>query len=368
MKVPFLDLKSINQVYSDALYKAAEDVIKSGWYINGPQVRQFETEFAKYCDTKYCVGVANGLDALILVFRAWKQLGLLRNGDKVLVPANTYIASILAITENNLEPVLVEPDQETYNLSLEGVVKNFSSGVKAILPVHLYGQLADMKGIMEFALDKDLLVLEDCAQAQGAASHGKVAGNFGHAGAFSFYPGKNLGALGDAGAVTTNDPKLYEILLALRNYGSQVKYHNTYRGVNSRLDELQAALLLPKLRGLDRENNIRRAIAEKYLREIHNPLIHLPICKVREAHVWHLFVVRCSQRMRLQDFLKESGVETLIHYPIPPHKQKAYVDLAGHAYPFTEELHNTVLSLPMGPHLSDEQTSYVIKKVNAFSI
>ncbi|MER0325902.1 DegT/DnrJ/EryC1/StrS family aminotransferase [Vibrio vulnificus] len=367
--IPFLDLKSINQQYQNELKEACSRVIDSGWYIMGNELTAFESEFAHYCGTKYAVGVANGLDALILVLRAWKELGKLKEGDEVIVPANTYIASILAITENRLTPVLVEPDINTYNLSQEGVKAAITPKTKAILPVHLYGLISPMPEIMQIAQEHDLLVLEDCAQAHGAEINGKRAGNWGHAAGFSFYPGKNLGALGDAGAITTNDDELADVLKALRNYGSHKKYENKYIGINSRLDEIHAAMLRVKLKYLDQDTKRRINIAKRYLREIDNELIDMSRIDFGQplSHVYHLFVVRVKERNRFQDFMNKQEVQTLIHYPIPPHKQEAYALLMeGTELPVSEKIHDEVISLPISPVMDDEEVDYVIRTVNSF--
>ena len=364
--IPFLDLKAINAHYRDELIAACTRVIDSGWYIAGNELTQFEQEFASYCDTKHAIGVANGLDALILTLRAWKELGRLKDGDEVIVPANTYIASILAISANDLVPVLVEPDLATYNLCPVKTAAAITPKTRAILPVHLYGQLADMPAIMDIAQRHNLLVLEDSAQAHGASIDGKKAGNWGDASGFSFYPGKNLGALGDAGAVTTNDDELANTLRALRNYGSHEKYKNLFQGVNSRLDEIQAAMLSVKLKHLDSEIAHRRKVATAYLAGINNAAITLPV-QHDEAHVWHVFVIRCEQREALQKHLAEQGVQTLIHYPIPPHQQQAYKEWNTDSYPITEMIHQQVMSLPMGPTITDEQITAVIKACNSFN-
>lgn len=362
--IPFLDLKAINAQYRDELVAAATRVIDSGWYIQGTEVKAFEEEFADYCGSKHCIGVANGLDALTLSLRAWKEMGKLKEGDEVIVPANTYIASILAITENRLKPVLVEPDEATFNLCPEKTAAAITPNTKAIVAVHLYGQISPMPELMHLADEHGLLVLEDAAQAHGANIDGRKAGSWGHAAGFSFYPGKNLGALGDAGAVTTDDEELAKTIRALGNYGSHKKYENLYQGVNSRLDEIQAAMLRVKLRHLDEEIQSRREVAEYCLSHIDNPNIELPAVGKRENHVWHLFVVRSAQRDVLQQRLAEKGVQTLIHYPVPPHQQHAYKAYSDIALPLTEEMHSSVLSLPMGPHLTMEQASKVIEAVN----
>jgi len=371
MKVPFLDLREINAQHRKELNEAASRVIDSGWYIQGSEVKAFESEFANYSGTEHCIGVANGLDALTLTLRAWKEIGKLKEGDEVIVPANTYIASILAITENRLTPMLVEPDEKSYNLCPQRVAKVISERTKAILVVHLYGQLADMPAIMDLANDNGLLVLEDCAQAHGAELNGKKAGAWGDAGGFSFYPGKNLGALGDAGAVTTNDAQLASTIRALGNYGSNKKYENLYQGVNSRLDEMQAALLRVKLKHLDTETRRRQQIADMYIHGIRNDKVVLPVTPsttlfMRQDCVWHLFVIRTIEREKLQTHLNEQGIQTLIHYPIAPHDQKAYQDWSEQGYPITEAIHDQVLSLPMSPIVTDEQVQAVIKAVNGF--
>ena len=363
--IPFLDLKAINAQYRDELIAAATRVIDSGWYIQGAELKAFEQEFADYCGTKHCIGVANGLDALILTLRAWKELGKLKEGDEVIVPANTYIASILAITENRLVPVLVEPDLSTYNLCPKNIAAAITPKTRAILPVHLYGKLADMSAIMAIAERHNLLVLEDSAQAHGASLNGKKAGNLGHASGFSFYPGKNLGALGDAGAITTNDDELAATLRALGNYGSHKKYENLYQGVNSRLDEMQAALLRVKLRYLETEIAQRRAVAAAYIQGINNPAITLP-SQHEESHVWHLFVIRCKEREALQQHLTAQGIQTLIHYPIPPHQQPAYQAWNTHSYPISECIHQQVISLPLAPNLTESQINKVIMACNDF--
>ncbi|MBN3136686.1 DegT/DnrJ/EryC1/StrS family aminotransferase [Pectobacterium punjabense] len=365
--IHFLDLKKINADYKHELEDAFSRVLDSGWYISGCELSKFETQFSDYCGTKYSIGVANGLDALGLTLRAWKELGKLKNGDEIIVQANTYIASILAITENDLIPVLVEPNPETYNLSLDAIKTAITAKTKAILPVHLYGQISPMDEIMTFAKEHNLLVLEDCAQAHGAELNGKKAGAWGDAAGFSFYPGKNLGALGDAGAITTNDDELADVLKALRNYGSCNKYENLYQGVNSRLDELQAAFLSVKLNFLDEANSRRQYIANAYLSGIKNNLINLPISPTHiENHVWHLFVITLKNRAKLQSYLSDKEIQTLIHYPIPPHKQIAYREMNSFHLPFSEKLHQEVLSLPIDPSMDDEQVKLVIDTVNGW--
>lgn len=368
--INFLDLKKINQQYEQALIDACTRVIQSGWYIGGRELEQFEQRFADYCGTKYAVGVANGLDALILTLRAWKELGQLHDGDEVIVPANTYIASILAITANHLTPVLVEPNPYSFNIEPEHIKKAITPKTRVILAVHLYGQLADMSAILSIAQNHHLLVLEDSAQAHGASIQGVKAGAWGNASGFSFYPGKNLGALGDAGAVTTNDEVLANMLRALRNYGSLEKYKNLVQGVNSRLDEIQAAMLNVKLDFLPQEIAHRRHVAQRYLSEINNPLIQLPLQHINaeeyEQHVWHLFVIRSEYRDQLQQYLAARGIQTLIHYPIAPHKQQAYREWNDLSFLLTEQIHQDVLSLPISPVLTNTEIDQVIEAINEF--
>ncbi|MHA1178108.1 DegT/DnrJ/EryC1/StrS family aminotransferase [Psychrobacter faecalis] len=366
--IPFLDLKAINAQYRDELVDACTRVIDSGWYIGGSELEQFEQQFANYCGTKYAIGVANGLDALILTLRAWKELGKLKEGDEVIVPSNTYIASILAISANNLTPVLVEPCVDSFNIDPKKVEAAITGKTKAILPVHLYGQLADMPAIMDIAKRYNLLVLEDSAQAHGASLDEKRAGSWGDASGFSFYPGKNLGALGDAGAITTNDEELADTLRALRNYGSHEKYKNLFQGVNSRLDEIQAAMLNVKLSYLENEIAHRRKVANEYLKGINNKAIILPAKENDSAHVWHVFVIRCERRDELQKYLADNGVQTLIHYPVPPHQQPAYKEWNELSYPISERIHAEVLSLPIGPTMTMEDVNTVVQICNEFQL
>lgn len=370
--ITFLDLQAINAQYRAELVDACNRVVDSGWYIGGKELEVFENNFANYCGVKFAIGVANGLDALILTLRAWKELGKLQEGDEVIVPSNTYIASILAITANNLTPVLVEPDSNTYNIDPAKIQQAITPKTRVILPVHLYGQLADMPKIMQIAKQHNLLVLEDSAQSHGAQFQGKKAGNWGDASGFSFYPGKNLGALGDAGAITTNYEELAQMLRALRNYGSHEKYKNLVPGVNSRLDEIQAAMLDVKLKFLDQETLHRRKIAQTYLQGIQNPLIELPKIEGNaiddKQHVWHLFVIRTSHREALQKYFAEHSIQTLIHYPIPPHKQQAYKGWNNLSYPISEKIHAEILSLPMGPTLTTEDAEKVIQVCNSFKV
>lgn len=366
MDISFLDYRAVNAPYFDEIQVAIRSVLESGWYVLGKEVAAFESEYAAWCGSKYCVGVASGLDAMILVLTAWKEKRVVRDGDEVLVPANTYIASILAVSRVGLVPVLVEPDMLTYNIDPSLIEEKITSRTKAILPVHLYGQCADMDPINEIATKYGLKVLEDSAQAHGATYHSKKAGILGDASAHSFYPGKNLGAIGDGGAVTTDDKDLYEIILALRNYGSHKKYHNLYKGYNSRLDELQAAILRVKLQYLDEGNRLREKVAQRYLEGISNPAIKLPVIAPYGSSCWHLFVVMCKNRDALQEHLRVSGVQTVIHYPIPPHHQPAYSEWAGLAFPITEQIHREILSLPISPVMNENEVEQVIKAVNSF--
>jgi len=366
--IPFLDLKKINAQYQQELKDACSRVIDSGWYIMGKELEAFEAEFADYCGTKYAIGVANGLDALTLTLRAWKELGKLKEGDEVIVPANTYIASILAITENRLTPVLVEPDEATYNLCPLKTKAAITSKTKAILPVHLYGLISPMRELMTIADENELLVLEDCAQSHGAQIDDKKCGAWGHAAGFSFYPGKNLGALGDAGAITTSDHELASTLRALRNYGSHEKYKNKYQGVNSRLDEIQAAMLRVKLSHLNEQIDARNAIARTYMTQINNSIIKLPTVDDFKAHVWHLFVIRVRNRKGFVDYLTANGVQTLVHYPIPPHKQSAYSEWENISLPLSETIHSEVVSLPISGVQTLEDTIKIIKVINSFQV
>lgn len=365
--IKFLDLQKINVPYQAAFQQKLHSISEKGWYIMGDEVKNFERHFADYCGVKHCVGVGNGLDALVLIFRGYIELGKLQKGDEVIVPVNTYIASILAILQAGLVPVLVEPDKETYNLDPDLVIANLTAKTKAILAVHLYGQLADMEALNRIAQQHNLLVVEDAAQSHGAANaEGLKAGNLGDAAGFSFYPGKNLGALGDAGAVTTNDSELAQIIYSLHNYGSAQKYYNDHIGYNSRLDELQAAFLDVKLPNLDAENAQRKIVANRYLAEINNPKIGLPAYNGGGHHVFHLFVIRTEDREALQKYLSEKGIQTLIHYPIPPHKQKALPHWNDWSFPLTEKIHREVLSLPMSPVMTSEEIDSVIRALNEF--
>ncbi len=379
--IPFLDLKKINEPYETAFQEKLKLVLENGWYILGKELETFEKAFAEYCHTKYCIGVGNGFDALVLIFKGYIQLGKLQKGDEVIVPANTYIASILAILQADLVPVLVEPRLETYNINPDLIQQKITSKTKAILAVHLYGQLAEMEKISEIANQNNLIVVEDAAQSHGAVANSnnlkfqipnatdvtlsEVEQNLG-AVAYSFYPAKNLGCLGDGGAITTNDSALAKVLLSLRNYGSEQKYYNEYIGVNSRLDELQSAFLNLKLPNLNTDNEKRRAIAKRYLSAIKNDKIILPFWDFSNNHVFHLFVIRTENRDALQQYLLQNNIQTVIHYPIPPHKQQAFLDWNNLSFPITEKIHNEVLSLPMSPVLTDDEVDFIIEILNQY--
>lgn len=360
MKIPFLDLKASYIELKEELDNAYARVMESGWYILGQEVSLFESEFAEYCGVKYCVGVGNGLEALHLILRAMN----IGQGDEVIVPSNTYIATWLAVTYAGATPVPVEPDERTYNLGPAGIEEAITPATRAILPVHLYGQPADMDSILEIARLHNLKVIEDAAQAHGARYKGKRTGGLGDAAGFSFYPGKNLGAFGDGGAVTTNDDVLAARVCSLRNYGSHKKYYNECKGFNSRLDELQAAFLRGKLRKLDEWNKRRAAIADIYLKDLADvPDLTLPHVTVDAEPVWHLFVIRTPEREKLQQYLAEQGIQTMIHYPVPPHKQDAYSEMASLNLPISEKIHQEVMSLPMGPSMNQKEISAIIEVI-----
>lgn len=365
MQIPFLDLQKLNVQYQEEILNDTLDTVASGWYIKGSKVERFEHEFAKYCNTKYCIGVANGLDALMLIIRGYKELGIMQENDEIIVQANTYIASILAISANGLRPVLVEPNINTYLIDDTKIEEKITKNTKAIMVVHLYGQITPMENIINLAEKYNLKIIEDSAQSHGAQYNGIRCGGLGDASGFSFYPSKNLGALGDGGAVTTNDDKLANVVRILANYGSEMKYYNLYKGINSRLDEIQAGILSIKLKYLTKENQKRQDIAAYYLKHIKNPLITLPsINSDIKSHVWHVFVVRVKHRDRFQKYLTNHGTETVIHYPVPPHKQNAYKELNSCSLPITELIHNEVISLPMSPLLTLEQLNYLVGIVN----
>ncbi len=365
--VKFLDLQKINAEYELELKEAASRVIDSGWYLMGKELETFEQSYASFCDSNYALGVANGLDALRLIFKAYLELGIMQQGDEVIVPANTYIASVLAVSDNGLIPVFVEANIHTYNLDSTKIEAAITSKTKAVLTVHLYGQNSIDEQLLAICKKHDLKLVEDSAQSHGAVWNEKVMGSIGDAAGHSFYPGKNLGALGDAGAVTTNDEELAKTIEALRNYGSHKKYENIYQGLNSRLDEIQAAFLNIKLKYIKNDIDSRRQVAKYYLENIKNPAVILPEVLNEEGHVWHLFVIRTSNREKLQKYMNDNGIQTLIHYPIPPHKQNAYKIYNTLSFPITEQIHDEVLSLPLSPVMTDEEIQSVVKIINQFN-
>ncbi len=364
--IKFLDLQKINSQYAKELKKVAAEVIDSGWFLLGEKLNTFEKKLALYTKANNAIGVANGLDALRLILKAYIELGMMSEGDEVIVPANTYIASLLAITDNGLKPILAEPDLETFNLDISKLESKVTSRTKAIMIVHLYGRVCWSEELESFAKKYNLKIIEDNAQAIGASWNGIKTGNLGDAAGFSFYPGKNLGALGDSGAVTTKDSDLAKTIRAIANYGSQEKYVNEYQGLNSRLDEIQAAFLSIKLNYIDKENKRRQEIADYYISNIKDDKIILPSKGNYNEHVWHLFVIRSEKRDSLKKYLEENGVQTLIHYPIPPHKQKCYPGLNQLSFPITEKIHEEVLSLPISPVLTDEEIKRVVDILNLF--
>jgi dTDP-4-amino-4,6-dideoxygalactose transaminase len=372
--IKFLDLKRITESFEPDLSQSITRVLKSGWFLLGEELDAFEREYADYIGTKHCIGVANGLDALRLILRAYMELGHIKKGDEVIVPANTYIASILAITENGLKPILVEPEFTTYNIDVSLIENKITPRTRAIMVVHLYGQSCWSSKLEDIAQKFNLKLIEDNAQATGAIISDNITktGSLGDAAGHSFYPGKNLGALGDSGAVTTDNDELASIVRSIANYGSSKKYVNEYKGLNSRLDEIQAAVLRLKLKRLDQDNNNRISIAKYYINNIDNKSILLPLNQSDtdklhfKYHVWHLFVIRHSERDRLQQYLLNKGIQTLIHYPIPPHKQLAYKEMNNMQLPVTEKIHDEVLSLPISPVMSENEIFQVVQKVNEF--
>lgn len=361
--IKFLDLHKINERFRVKIDKKIKQVIDSGWYLLGEEDKNFEQEFAKYCGVKHCIGCANGLDALNLIVKAYG----FTKGDEIIVPANTYIATILAISGNGCTPVFVEPDISTYNINPDLIEEKITKNTKAIMVVHLYGQAVQMQKIWEIAKRHNLKVIEDSAQAHGAFYQGKRTGNLADASGFSFYPGKNLGCMGDGGCITTNDDVLANKIRALANYGSDRKYHHIYKGTNSRLDEIQAAVLSVKLPYLDDDNERRREIAKYYRENINNSKIILPQTYDEKAHVWHLFVVRVQNRSEFQQYLEQNGIQTIIHYPTAPHKQLAYKEYENLYLPITEKIHSEVISLPISPVLTDEEVKKTVEVINAWS-
>ncbi|MFZ4520724.1 MAG: DegT/DnrJ/EryC1/StrS family aminotransferase [Bacteroidales bacterium] len=370
--IKFLDIQAINRSYEPEISEAMNRVLQSGWYLLGEEVKAFESEYARFTGNSHCIGVANGLDALRLVFKAYIELGVMREGDEIIVPGNTYIASILAITDNRLIPVLVEPDINTYNIDPALIAQKITARTKGIMVVHLYGRNAITPEIQRIVEKYNLKLIEDNAQSQGCFYEEKRTGSIGDAAGHSFYPGKNLGALGDAGAVTTDDQELANVIRALGNYGSKQKYINDFQGLNSRLDEIHAAVLRVKLNYLDADNQHRRNLAQLYCDQIKNEKIILPVSGMEGmvhssvSHVWHLFVIRTADRDGLQRYLTDHGVQTLIHYPIPPHKQAAYRDMNSMSLPITEKIHMEVLSLPISPVLTAEDVHQITDLINAY--
>ncbi len=358
--IKFLDLEKINNRFRAEIDARIKNILDKGWYLQGDENENFATKFAKYCGTRFALGVGNGLDALRLIIKAYG----FGKGDEIIVPANTYIATILAITDNGCTPILVEPDINTYNINPDLIEEKITSKTKAIMVVHLYGQAVQMQKIWDLAKKYNLKVFEDAAQAHGAMYQGRRTGNLSDAAAFSFYPGKNLGCMGDGGAVTTNDEEIYNKIKALANYGSDRKYHHIYKGLNSRLDEIQAAMLNVKLQHLDDDNNRRREIAKYYRENIISSKIILPQVYDEKATVWHIFAVRTKERDKFQQYLSGKGIQTIIHYPTPPHKQEAYKEWSDLSLPVTEEIHNTIISLPMSPVMTDEEIKKVVEVVN----
>ncbi|GHV79552.1 aminotransferase [Spirochaetia bacterium] len=368
MTIPFLSLKNITAQYSKEIHGAVSRVIDSGWYLQGKENAAFEANYAQYTGTKYAVGVANGLDALIWILRAYMEMGVIDPYDEVIVPANTYIASILAITENNLVPVLVEPNITTYQIDDARIEAAITPKTKAIMIVHLYGRCAYTEKIGQVCKKRNLKLIEDNAQAHGCLYKDRKTGSLGDAAGHSFYPGKNLGALGDGGAVTTDDEELANVVRSLANYGSSRKYVFKYQGRNSRLDEIQAAVLDVKLKHLDEDNGLRRSVAKRYIDGIINPKIILPVVTDWNSHVFHIFPIRTKQRDEFQKYLQDKGVQPLIHYPIPPHKQECYKEWNGLSFPVTEQIHDEELSLPISSTLRDSEIDYIISTINSFKV
>ena len=365
--IPFLDLQKVNILHQTEIEQKLLETFRSGWYVSGNEVKLFENNLSQYIKSKNAVGVANGLDALKLIFKGYLQLGTFQKNDEIIVTAHTYIATILSITDSNLTPVFVEPDLETYNIDISKIEEKITAKTKAILLVHLYGQACFSEKISVLAKKYNLKIIEDNAQAIGATYNGIKTGNLGDAAAFSFYPGKNLGALGDAGAITTYNDELANAMRTIANYGSNKKYYNHYKGINSRLDEMQAGVLSIKLKYLDTENQIRSKIASRYCNEIKNPKITIPLFPAQvQSHVWHLFVIKTKNRDTLQKYLFDNGIQTLIHYPIPPHKQLCYPAYNNFSLPITEQLQQQILSIPLNQTLTDSEVSYIINKLNHY--
>jgi len=364
--IPFLDLHKINDRFRDQFHEVLNESLNESQYVLGKSVTKFENEFSDYCGAKYCVGTGNGLDALTLILKGYIELGQINEGDKVLVPANTFIATILSVIHAGLIPVFIEPDKDSFNISSKAIKSILNEEIKAIIVVHLYGQLADVETIKKMAKEKNILLIEDAAQAHGASCEIGRAGNLADAGAFSFYPSKNLGALGDGGAVVTNDLQLINVVRKLSNYGSEKKYQNKIVGFNSRLDGLQASFLSIKLKSLNKDNERRRDIAKRYINEIVNPKIKLPYYNNSNNHVFYAFIVEVSNRSEFINYLNSHNIGWLIHYPIPPHKQDALTRFSKLEFPITETLCDKVISLPMSPVLSDKEVDTLVQILNAY--
>lgn len=366
--IKFLDLQQINKEYTETFHTQLDDLLDSGWVLMGKHLESFEANFAKYCKAKHCIGVANGLEAITIILEAYKIAGQIKEGDEVIVPSNTYIATILGVMNAGLKPVFVEPDED-FNLSVSNAKKVVTNRTKAIFTVHLYGQASNIPALTKLASENRLLLFDDAAQAHGAKDlEGQVVGGSTHATAFSFYPGKNLGALGDGGAITTNDSEMAEIIKAYRNYGSHQKYHNKYKGVNSRLDELQAAFLNEKLKNLDRDNKKRQKVAKSYLEQIDNKYVQLPTVHDIDKHAFHLFVLRIkeSQRNHFQEYLAKNNIQTVIHYPIPPHHQSALKEFKHLNLPIAEKMHKEVISIPISQVIEKNEVNTIIKTINDY--
>ena len=366
--IHFLELKKITEKYSLEIHEAINRVVDSGWYLQGVENKNFETNYAKYIGTNYCIGVANGLDALRLILRAYIELKIMDEGDEIIVPANTYIATILAITDNNLKPVLVEPNFNSLQIDDDKIEAAITPKTKGLMIVHLYGQCAYSERIGDICKKNKLKLIEDNAQAHGCMFNGKMTGSIGDVAGHSFYPGKNLGALGDAGAVTTDDALLAEVIRSLANYGSKLKYACEYKGLNSRLDEIQAAILDVKLKHLNEDTELRKKIARYYIENIHHPLIKVPLVKDWNAHVFHLFPILSPKRNELQSYLTKNGIQTLIHYPIPPHQQKCYTEFNKLSFPITERIHSEELSLPISQVITIEEVKFIVQTINQWQI
>lgn len=366
MIIEYLPLKKINNSFHAEFQSAFDRVLQNGWFILGEEVKNFEFEFAKFCNTKHCIGVATGLDALVIILKSYLELGKLTVGDEVIIPSNTFIATALAVSSAGLTPVFVEPDLSTYNIEISSLKNIDLKRVKAVMPVHLYGRAVDMGPLIEFCQSENFLLIEDAAQAHGAFYNGKRVGSLGDAAGFSFYPGKNLGALGDAGAITANNDELAEMCRIIANYGAQIKYNHTVKGINSRLDEIHAAFLSIKLKNLDHDNSIRNTIAQRYLSEISNEQLILPPPAVDQNNAWHIFPIRCKKRDKLQKYLKNSGIMTQIHYPKPIYLQEAYKEANVQHSSQTIEMCNEIISIPLHQLLTEVEVSYIIEKLNKF--